>query len=181
MARTKGLKMAAVKIPRNKLLRSQIRDLYLKGVDVDGICEILHITKPVFYYHKNQEYKKGSNWDTIALRKARDEDEIKVREAVFLKTLIASFDKFIETQPEMSDETLNKLEKYAQTYWRLKAPTKADEFAVAGKIEQAAKDTIKAIGELALELENSVVCKFLSENADEILSRALLIKKGKKA
>ena len=152
------------------LLRARIKELYLNDVSVDDICIACNITRPAFYYHKNQDLKRGSNWDSIALRNARNAESVRDKEAVFLKTLIASFEKFIESSQELDAGVLEKLHQYAQTYWRLKAP-KNDEFTMQNKFEQAAKDTIKAIADLALAEENHEVVKFLSDNADEIINK----------
>lgn len=152
-----------------KIVRDQIKDAYLQGLSIDEICTTLGITRGNFYYHKKEDLKKGINWDTLALNKERDTESIKDKEARFLKTLIISFEKFIDKSDELEPETIEKLHKYAETYWKLKAPQKNDAFASRKQSEDIARKTIEGIAKLALSEENKAVVEFLSQNAELII------------
>lgn len=157
--------------------REKIKNLYLNGTDINDICVSLGITRTNFYYHKNADLKKGCDWDALALNAVRDSSSIKEREANFLKTLISSFEKFIGKSDELDERVLEKLHQYAQTYWRLKAPTKNDEFSLNARFQQIARDTIEGIAQIALAQNNKAVVEFLAQNADEIIKTALKAKK----
>lgn len=159
-------------------MRDKIREAYIAGVDINDICQMFSITRGTFYYHKKADLKAGINWDYLLLNARRDVDSIKDKEAVFLSTLISSFEKFIEESKngELSSHTLEKLHQYAQTYWRLKAP-KNDEFSLKDKLMRCAKETINEIAKIALEENNTIVCEFLSQNADKIINKVFRAKK----
>ena len=143
------------KMQREKV-RDKIKEAYLEGMCIDDICTTLGISRGNFYYHKKENLKRGINWDILALNKERDTESIKEKEARFLKTLILSFEKFIEKSEELELETIEKLHKYTTTYWKLKAP-KDDEFATKEKMREIAQSTIKSIALIALEDNNSAV------------------------
>ncbi|MCX2717808.1 DUF1804 family protein [Helicobacter sp. MIT 21-1697] len=153
-------------------MREKIREAYIAGVDINDICQMHHIARSTFYYHKKADLKAGINWDYLLLNARRDVDSIKDKEAVFLSTLISSFEKFIEESKsdELSPSTLEKLHQYAQTYWRLKAP-KNDEFSLKNKLMQTAKETINEIAKIALEENNTIVVEFLGQNAEKIINK----------
>lgn len=138
-------------------------------MSIEDICTTLNITRGNFYYHKREDLKKGINWDALLLNKERDELSIKDKEARFLRTLIISFEKFIEKSEELEPETIEKLHKYATTYWRLKAPQQNDIFAAKKQREDIARKTIEGIAKLALQEDNNAVITFLSQNAEAIM------------
>lgn len=158
--------------------RESIKKLYIQGVEIENICTTFNITRANFYYHKNADLKKGINWDSLLLESKRDVSSIKDKEAVFIATLIQSFENFIQKskENELNPEVLTKLHQYAQTYWRLKAP-KNDEFSMEQKLLETAKGVIEQISLIALEENNTIVCEFLSQNAQKIINKVF---KGKK-
>lgn len=150
-------------------MREKIKDMYLNQIPIDDICTTLNISRGAFYYHKKEDLKKGINWDILLLENKRDIEDIKDKEAIFLKTLIESFEKFLQKSEELEPETIEKLHKYATTYWRLKAPKGDDEFALKQRNKKLIEKTLQTIGNLALDCENTEVVTFLSENAEEII------------
>lgn len=150
-------------------MREKIKEAYLNGMQIDDICTMLNISRGNFYYHKKEDLKRGVNWDFLALDKERDTESIKDKEARFLKTLIISFEKFIDKSDELEPDMLEKLHKYAETYWKLKAPQKNDAFASKKEREHIAKKTIEGIANLALQEQNEAVVQFLSQNAELII------------
>ena len=151
------------------IMREKIKDMYLNQIPIDDICTTLNISRGTFYYHKKEDLKKGANWDILLLENKRDIEDIKDKEAIFLKTLIESFEKFIQKSEELEPESIEKLHKYATTYWRLKAPKGDDEFALRQRNKKLIEKTLQIIGNLALTCENTEVVVFLSENAEEII------------
>lgn len=170
MLTQKGL--SKKRILRVKNIREQIKERYIQGMEIIDICTSLNITRAGFYYHKNADLKKGINWDNLLLESKRDMSSIKDKEAVFIATLIASFEKFMQKSKEngLSPEALDKLHQYAQTYWRLKAP-KNDEFSLKSKLIATARDTINEIANIALKENNEIVADFLAKNADTIINK----------
>lgn len=154
------------------IIRESIKAQYIQGVDMQSICTTHNISRANFYYHKNADLKKGINWDILALNAKRDGQDIKDKEAMFLSTLISSFENFIQKSKEngLSPEALDKLHQYAQTYWRLKAP-KNDEFSLKSKLIATARDTINEIANIALKENNEIVADFLAKNADTIINK----------
>lgn len=150
-------------------MRDKIKEAYVRGMCIDNICTTLNISRGNFYYHKKEDLKRGINWDILALNKERDIESIKEKEARFLRTLILSFEKFIEKSEELEPETIEKLHKYAETYWKLKAPQKNDVFASRKQSEDIARKTIEGIAKLALQEQNEAVVQFLSQNAELII------------
>lgn len=176
MLTQKGL--SKKRILRVKNIREQIKERYIQGMDIVDICTSLNITRAGFYYHKNADLKKGINWDILALNAKRDGQDIKDKEAMFLSTLISSFENFIQKSKdnELSPDVLTKLHQYATTYWRLKAP-KNDEFSLEQKLLDCAKGVIEQISAIALEENNTIVCEFLSQNAEKIINKVFKAKK----
>lgn len=150
-------------------LREKIKEMYLSEMSIEDICTALNVSRGSFYYHKKEDLKKGINWDVLLLNKERDTESIKDKEAKFLRTLIISFEKFIEKSEELAPETIEKLHKYAETYWKLKAPQKNDIFAAKKQKEDIARKTIEGIAKLALQEENNAVMEFLSKNVEAII------------
>lgn len=143
----------------------EIKEAYLSGKDIASICTLFNITRSTFYYQKRKAKENGDDWDLDLLREARE--DLKVSEEYFLSTLIHSFEKALqEGEPSLGD-----LDKYAQTYWKLKAPKNDDEFKLKEKLKSAIEQTIREIANLALALDHEVVVEFLSQNSDEIISR----------
>lgn len=162
----------------SKNKRDSIKEQYVQGVDIADICTTHNISRANFYYHKNADLKKGIDWDILALHSKRDETDIKNKEAVFLNTLIQSFEKFIQKsdENELAPEAIAKLHQYATTYWRLKAP-KNDEFSLNQRLIACAKDTIEQISHIALEENNTIVCEFLAKNAEKIINKVFKAQK----
>ncbi|ANV98295.1 hypothetical protein BBW65_07050 [Helicobacter enhydrae] len=148
--------------------RQEIKNAYLKGKEISSICTLFDITRSTFYYHKKKAKEAGDDWDEAFLREKRGEEEIKASEEYFLATLIASFEKALL---EGANPSLEKLNKYAQTYWKLKAPKNDDEFKLKDKLREKAELTIKELAHLALELEQKEVIDFLSTHHEEIIKR----------
>lgn len=158
-------------------MREKIKEAYLNEMSIEDICTTLNITRANFYYHKKEDLKRGINWDILALNKERDTESIREKEARFLKTLITSFEKFIEKSEELEPETIEKLHKYATTYWRLKSPQQNDVFASRKEREDIARKAIEGIANLALQEKNQAVVQFLSANAEQIIQT--IFKEGK--
>lgn len=146
----------------------EIKNAYLSGKEVSSICMLFNITRSTFYYQKKKARENGDDWDGELLREKRDDEEIRASEEYFLATLIDSFEKALQ---EDGNPSLEKLNKYAQTYWKLKAPKNDDEFKLKDRLREKAEATIKSIANLALELQESEVIEFLSNNHEEIIKR----------
>lgn len=146
----------------------EIKKAYLSGKEVSLICKLLNITRSTFYYHKKKALESGDNWDEALLREKREEKEVKASEEYFLAKLINSFDEILKEEGNCSLEELNK---YAQTYWKLKAPRNDDEFKIKDRLKERSELVIKEIANLALEQEEEKVIEFLSANSEEIIKR----------
>ena len=146
----------------------EIKKAYLSGKDVSLICKLLNITRSTFYYHKKKALESGDNWDEALLREKREEKEVRASEEYFLAKLINSFDEILKDEGNCS---LEKLNKYAQTYWKLKAPRNDDEFKIKDRLKERGEQVIKEIANLALEQEEQKVIEFLSANSEEIIKR----------
>ncbi|WP_305862500.1 DUF1804 family protein [Helicobacter cholecystus] len=146
----------------------EIKKAYLSGKEVSSICTLFNITRSTFYYQKRKAKESGDDWDEALLREKREEKEVRASEEYFLATLINSFEVALTQE---SKPSLEKLNKYAQTYWKLKAPKNDDEFKLKDRLRQRAEQTIKVIANLALELEEQKVVEFLSAQTEEIIKR----------
>ncbi|MBE2985542.1 DUF1804 family protein [Campylobacter sp. RM12920] len=150
-------------------MREIAKELYVKGKDINEICTATGITRQTFYYHKKADFKKGVDWDALRLANLRSEDELENKEAMFVNTLITSFEKFLKEAGELNLDapTLDRLYQYAKTYWSIKAPKQINEKEIALK---TAKGTIEAIAILAISQKENEVAVWLGENSDEIIS-----------
>lgn len=153
---------------------SQIKQMYVKGLSITDIASALNITRQTIYRYKNRDESEGVLWDELRLRASRDIGDIKVKEAIFINTLISSFDKFIQKANDddegLSEKVLDKLNSYAKTYWSLKAPTRLDTKELTLDV---AKKTLEKIANLALEKKDSAVIEFLSEYSDTIVKEVI--------
>ncbi|WDL73881.1 DUF1804 family protein [Helicobacter winghamensis] len=151
--------------------RELVKNLYIEGKSIDEICLCAKITRAGFYYMKKDDFSKGVDWEALKLNALRDEKDLENKEAMFLNALISEFDRFLESasRDELSLELLEALQKYAKTYWAIKAPKKIDIKAL--KFETA-KKTIEEI--IALAKDNGEVCEWLSANSDLILGKVFL-------
>lgn len=146
----------------------EIKKAFLSGKEVSSICTLFNITRSTFYYQKRRAKEAGDDWDEALLRGKREEKKIRASEEYFLATLIDSFEMALQRD---SKPSLEKLNKYAQTYWKLKAPKSDDVFKLKDKFREKAELTIKAIANLALEQQENEVVEFLSANSEEIIKR----------
>lgn len=146
----------------------EIKNAYLSGKEVSSICTLFDITRSTFYYQKKKAKEAGDDWDEALLRGTREEKEVRASEEYFLATLINSFEKALQ---EDGNPSLEKLNKYAQTYWKLKAPKNDDEFKLKDRLREKAELTIKELANLALEQQENEVVEFLSNNHEEIIKR----------
>lgn len=152
--------------------KEEIKRLYVDGKSVEEVCLACSITRATFYYHKKKSLKEGVNWELLRLQRHRGVEDIEEKEAVFLSTLIESFDRFIQSSKseELSPSTVEALHKYATTYWKLKAPKEIDAKSLSMKV---AEETLRKIGEMALEENNQEVSRFLAKNADRLIAEIL--------
>ena len=153
-------------------MREAAKELYVAGKDISDICAALNITRQTFYYHKKNDFKKGIDWDALKLASLRSEDELENKEAIFINSLIENYEKFLKTagEIELNPETLEKLHKFAKTYWSIKAPRQVNEKEIALK---TAKSVLESIANLAVLQKENAVAAWLSANSDEIVSMAL--------
>lgn len=152
----------------------EIKQMYIKGMNITDIASALNITRQTIYRYKSRDEQDGVFWDELKLQASRDVGDIKLKEAIFINTLISSFDKFIQKANDendgLSEQVLEKLNSYAKTYWSLKAPMKLDEKALT---LDTAKKVIKKIADLALLQKDTQVVEFLSKNSDQIIKQVL--------
>lgn len=154
-------------------MKEKTKEMFLSGASIENICACLNISRDIFYRYKNEDFDKGISWEVLVLENNRNEKKIKEKEAYFLNTLIDSFEKFFEKKDELDSKTIEKLNKYALTYWKLKAPRGEDEFLTSQKKKKIIQDVLYQLGDLALSTKNKEVSVFLSSNAEEILNRVL--------
>ncbi|TKX29508.1 DUF1804 family protein [Campylobacter estrildidarum] len=150
--------------------RELARNLFVQGKSLEDICVLTGLTRQGIYYMKKDDFGKGIDWEGLKLAALRDEKDLENKEAIFLNALIAEFDKFLKaaSENELSIEVLENLNRYAKTYWAIKAPQKID---IKALNLQTCKKTISSIIELAKN--NEVVCEWLSDNSDLIISKVL--------
>lgn len=155
---------------RNKKYED-IKALYLKGHTITDIAKTCSVTRQTIYRLKKRDFEEGADWDVLALNKSRDISNIKESEERFILTLIQSFENQLEELKKLPpDEQLPLLKSYTDTYYKLKAPLQSDTKALS---LEAATKALSAVVDLAQKSKNPSVQNFLSENADEILSRVL--------
>lgn len=94
------------------------------------------------------------------------------KEAIFLNALINEFERFLDSasKDELSLEVLEALNKYAKTYWAIKAPKKVDIKALSLEI---GKKMIENIAEIAEKSGDERVCEWLSQNSDLIILKVI--------
>lgn len=152
----------------------KIKEMYVKGMSITDIASALNITRQTIYRYKSRDENEGIFWDELRLQASRDVGDIKVKEAIFINTLISSFDKFIQKANDenegLSEKVLEKLNSYAKTYWSLKAPARLDTKELTLEV---AKKTLEKIANLALEKKDNAVITFLSENSDLIVKEVV--------
>lgn len=155
---------------RNKKYED-IKALYLRGHTITDIAKTCGVTRQTIYRLKKRDFKEGVDWDVLALNKSRDISNVKESEERFILTLIQSFEnQFEEIKDLPSPEQLALLKTYSDTYYKLKAPLQSDTKAIA---LEAATKALSVVADLAQKSKNPSVQNFLSDNADEILSKVL--------
>lgn len=154
-----------------KKQEDEIKALYLKGYNITDIAKTCQVARQTIYRLKKRDLSEGVDWDVLALNKSRSIENIKESEERFVLTLIQSFEKQFEEIKELkAPEQLALLKTYSDTYYKLKAPLQSDTKAL---ILEAVTKALSAIVDLAKKSKNSSVQNFLSDNADEILSKVL--------
>ncbi|EAH9150346.1 DUF1804 family protein [Campylobacter jejuni] len=150
--------------------RELVKNLFIQGKSIEDICILTGLTRQGIYYMKKDDFKKGIDWEGLKLATLRDEKNLENKEAIFLNALINEFERFLEgaSRNELDINTLEALNKYAKTYWAIKAPQKVD---IKALNLQTCKKTIDSIIELAIN--NEIVCEWLSDNSDLIISKVL--------
>lgn len=152
-------------------MREHIKELFVNGMSINDICTSCNISRTTFYNNKKADFlKTGISWEELKLAKSRNPQNIKEKEAIFLNSLCNEFEKYLKSAKdgELSIELLETLNKYAKTYWSIKAPQKLNEKEIAKK---ASSKTIDVICELVQEQEAKEIGVWLSANADEIIQR----------
>ncbi len=153
--------------------QQEIKALYLSGKNITDIASICNVSRATVYRYKNRDLSEGIDWDTLALNQQRDETNIKQSEEQFILTLIQSFDEAFEDLKKLdSKKRLEILDRYASTYYRLKAPLQSDSKAISLK---AVTKALNYIADLAKKSKNASVQNFLADNTDEILSKVLKV------
>ncbi|EAC1839744.1 DUF1804 family protein [Campylobacter lari] len=150
--------------------RELVKSLFVQGMSIEKICTLTGLSRQGIYYMKKDDFSKGIDWENLKLVALRDEKDLENKEAIFLNALISEFERFLEgaSKNELDIDTLEALNKYAKTYWAIKAPQKVD---IKALNLQTCKKTIDSIIELASS--NEVVCEWLSDNSDLIISKVL--------
>ena len=144
-----------------------IKDLYTSGKTVSSIAQILHCTRATVYNAKNKASKAGDDWDALALVRTRSGAEVLKSEKEFINVLLNEFERgFNELSHLEPKERLELLERYTNSYYKLKAPQKEDKAQNKYNVITA---TIKSIAGLATKQNNAPVLEFLSTNANEII------------
>lgn len=153
-------------------MKEVIKELYISGKSIDEISAATNLSRQNIYYHKKADFKKGCDWDALRLNVLRGDLEIENKESIFLNTLISSFDKFLLSAKsnELDEGTLDKLYKYAKTYWQLKSTRQINEANIAYDV---AKASIKQIADYAISQKKMDVANWLADNADEIIKVVL--------
>ncbi|EAK6501283.1 DUF1804 family protein [Campylobacter jejuni] len=146
------------------------KSLFIQGKSIKDICVLTGLSRQGIYCMKKDDFSKGIDWEGLKLAALRDEKDLENKEAMFLNALIGEFERFLESasKNELDIDTLEALNKYAKTYWTIKAPQKVD---VKALNLQTCKKTIDSIIELAST--NEAVCEWLSDNSDLIISKVL--------
>ncbi len=153
--------------------RELIKNMYIKeDKSIEDICTALSITRGTFYYHKNEDAKKGIDWDELKLIQAYDKKPTLENEKVFLSTLINEFEKALEEfKTENAEGKLKKLERFAASYYRLKMPQ--GKIASSVKKIDVLQEFLKKLVDIAVEQNHIEVANFLSQNADKIVNDLL--------
>lgn len=138
---------------------------------MEEMAKTYGISVQTIYYHKRADAKKGIYWEELKLAKLTSREEQEASEARFISTLISSFEAALEAGGDIDIEMLNK---YATTYWRLKAPPKTDGLSAKINEKELALKVVKAIAAIAKELGAKEVLGFLNENAELIASKIVI-------
>lgn len=152
-------------------MKERIKELFINGMSINDICTSCGISRTTFYNNKKADFlQTGISWEELKLAKSRNPQNIKEKEAIFLNSLCNEFEKYLKSAKdgELSIELLETLNKYAKTYWSIKAPQKLNEKEIAKK---ASSKTIDVICELVHEQDAKEIGVWLSANADEIIQR----------
>ncbi len=142
------------------------------GYSVTDIAGLLQVSRPSIYYYKNSDKTKGIDWDELRYVNACDPKDTADKEKMFLSVLIQEFDKaLMELKDSDLESKLAKLESFAHTYYKLKIPDKS----TTVKVQKTAiiKEVITKLAELSIELKQTQVAQFLSDNAERILQDLL--------
>ena len=152
--------------------KDQIKKLYIEGKSPTDIASLAGCSRQTVYHHKNADFKEGRDWDELRYANAIDPKDTKVNEKEFLATLINQFKTELQSLEEIEDpaKRLFILDRFAKTYYKLKAPMKND---CKSAVIEAASKAIYAISDLALDKEEQIVINFLTEHADEIIQKVI--------
>jgi len=155
----------------SKIKHHQAYELYAQNIPLTQIATALGVSRQTI-----SNWRKKYNWDEEILVDAVSSEELKAKEQRFIAQLIREFEAAQE-EIEASDtpKKLALLEKYARTYYRLKAG--GDGALNRAKLtKETAYMTIKEIADMAISYQATTVAQFLSEHADEIVE---LVRRGR--
>ncbi|WP_324171991.1 DUF1804 family protein [Sulfurimonas sp.] len=142
------------------------------GYGVSEIAGLLQVERGTVYYYKNSDYKKSIDWDELRYIHTMNPKATEDKERMFLSVLIQEFDKaLVELKESDIEEKLQKLESFAQTYYKLKIPDKKTNVKV--QKTEIIKEVIKKISTIAIEEKHQEAAQFLSEHSERIVEDIL--------
>ena len=150
--------------------KTQIKRFYIEdSKSIDEICTALNINRQTFYYHKKRDKDRGVDWDELRVANQQSKEDLAQKETRFISALITNFEKHIERLEEESpEEAVAIIAKYIKTYHKIKHPVNKSckQEKLAG-----ANEALKIIGNIAIVEDKKEIALFLSERAEEIISK----------
>lgn len=142
------------------------------GYGVREIAGLLQVERGTIYYYKNSDEKKGIFWDELRYMHTMNPKATEDKEKMFLSVLIQEFEKaLVELKESDIEKKLQKLESFAQTYYKLKIPDKKTNVKV--QKTEIIKEAITKIANIAIEEKHQEVAQFLSEHSERIVEDIL--------
>lgn len=142
------------------------------GYGVSEIAGLLQVERGTVYYYKNSDLKKGVDWDELRYINTLNPKGTEDKEKMFLSVLIQEFDKaLVELRESEIEKKLQKLESFAQTYYKLKIPDKKTNVKV--QKAEIIKEVITKIANIAIKEKHQEAAQFLSDHSERIIEDLL--------
>ena len=149
-----------------ELKHRQAYKLYAQNIPLTHIATAIGVSRQTV-----SNWKKKYDWDAEILLDATDTEELKAKEQQFVAQLIRRWEEATD-ELEASDtpKKLELLQKFTQSYYRLKAAGGDCKFAREKLTREVAYQTIQEMAQIALHNQAREVAEFMSTHADEIVN-----------